>query len=91
MTAPPVVTIERVLVAKNANGVYFTLDTTYATTTPGTTIDPNQARKIAPWHESEFANPQPAPYYFETSGRMRGWLEGFRMVPVEIIHISREL
>jgi len=67
------------------SGKFFNLIEDVRTTTPEVVDHPYDAKKIFPHNEEDFENPKPAPYYFESSDRMREWLKGFRMVCVELI------
>ena len=75
---------KRVLIAVNSRGEFFGLREGRHTTSPFTTNDITKAKQIEPYDEKHLEDTGPATYYFENSDRMRGWLEGFKMVGYNI-------
>ncbi len=71
-----------VLVAKKEDGTFLFLDCAPGTTTPHYVDNPIDATYIEPG--TGFEKIHNAPYYFENSSRMRDWLQGCKMVVMEI-------
>ena len=80
--------IDRYLVARNADGLYFALDEDVATTTPNWVGNPIDAKLVTPHSVEDFNKPRPAPWYFENSDRMRRWLGTATMVAITIQRIA---
>jgi hypothetical protein len=72
------------LVAQNVNGMFLGLHESFATTSPFECDHPYDAKKVFPYGDDGLTNIRPAPYYFENSDRMRNWLQGYKMVIVEM-------
>jgi hypothetical protein len=76
---------ETYLVAVNADGKYFALRESYATTSPYVVDNPADAKLITIYNESIIED---ATYYFENSHRMRRWLDGFHMIKIKITTVD---
>lgn len=76
--------------AKRVNdGKYFCLHETFATTSPGYSDHPAWAKRIYPFDSSKPLGE--ATHYFESSDRMRRWLEGCVMVWIQLDIEAKEI
>lgn len=79
---------QKFLVAfRESDNKFFGLEETFATTSPRYVDHPVDAKLITPSSSDPEGVKEPA-YYFENSSRMRGWLNGFRMVWVTLTSIA---